>query len=120
MSVACASENELSEALNRIHQALKNEGKLLLIEPIHKGFLHRVLNLHLNQFLKILNQNQFEVIDLSQIHFWPFRLLLAYSDRIPKSITRFFYFFGEKIMNFFNHKFFGDYKVILAQKKNCL
>ncbi|HEV8619514.1 MAG TPA: class I SAM-dependent methyltransferase, partial [Nitrospiraceae bacterium] len=46
LAVACTDRNELSAALTAIFNSLEPGGKILLIEPIHRGMLHFVLNMN--------------------------------------------------------------------------
>lgn len=46
VTVACTNAEQLAEGLQRIHHALKSNGRLMLMEPIHASFLHRVLKLN--------------------------------------------------------------------------
>jgi hypothetical protein len=38
--------------MQKLYQSLKQDDKALLLEPIHQGFLHRVLNMTLGVSLK--------------------------------------------------------------------
>jgi 2-polyprenyl-3-methyl-5-hydroxy-6-metoxy-1,4-benzoquinol methylase len=117
ITVACRNKKELFDAMIRLRQSLKPEGKALFVEPIHKGFLHRVLNIDIKEFCQIMNQVGFQVEDVSHLHFWPMRLVLSYVT-LPKFITAIGYYFGEGIMNLIGRKAFGDYKAILATAKS--
>ena len=55
---ACRGETQLVDVLTRIHRALRPGGRLLLTEPIHKGFLHRVLDMDLTTFLSVLQRGR--------------------------------------------------------------
>jgi SAM-dependent methyltransferase len=45
LTVACKDRLELSDVMKKLYRSLKQDGKALLLEPIHHGFLHRVLGL---------------------------------------------------------------------------
>ena len=62
LAMAVKNKLELKNILKIFADHLLNNGSLLLIEPIHKGFLHRVLNLSLNDFLDILGESDFSVL----------------------------------------------------------
>lgn len=78
LTIACKNRQELSAVMKNMHRALKNGGKILLIEPIHKGFLHRVLNMNKKDFLSITRSSGFQVLACAGLHFWPMRILLGY------------------------------------------
>lgn len=113
VTMACKNRAELADALTRIARSLKPGGKLLLCEPIHRGFLHRVLNMDIREFCAVLREAGFEVEGVLQLHFWPVRLALAYV-RWPAFLTAAGYYLGQAVMALFGKKLFGDYKVIYA------
>ena len=114
VTVACRNAQELSDIAHRIHRALKPTGSLIFLEPIHKGFLHRVLDLPLKQFLSIFEQAGFRIDKVHHLHFWPARLCLAYIPW-PRFLTLPCYHIGQWIMRtIFNMQAMGDYKGIKA------
>jgi 2-polyprenyl-3-methyl-5-hydroxy-6-metoxy-1,4-benzoquinol methylase len=113
LTVACKNRQELLRAVTRIHRSIKPGGKLLLMEPIHRGFLHRVLDMNIGEFLEVMRQAGFKIEDVTHLHFWPARLALAYF-RWPKLITTPGYYIGQWIMRLFGNKAFGDYKAVRA------
>lgn len=118
ITVACRNRTELFDAMIRLRQSLKPEGKALFLEPIHSGFLHRVLNMDIQEFCEVMDEAGFSVKDVRHLHFWPMRLVLSYVT-LPKFITAAGYYLGEGIMNLIGRKAFGDYKAILATAKFC-
>lgn len=113
VTVACRNRTELKDALIRIAKSLKPGGKILLCEPIHKGFLHRVLNMNVREFSDVLRESGFRVEKIRHLHFWPVRLALAYF-RWPWLLTAGGYYLGAGIMSLSGNRSFGDYKVIYA------
>lgn len=113
LTVACSGEADLMDALSRIYRALKIEGEFLLLEPIHKNFLRRVLKMDLETFICCIKKAGFEPVETTQLHFWPARLLLCYAD-IPIWITKPIYNLGQCLMKFFPAA--GDYTAIVAKK----
>ncbi len=113
ITLACTNRSELLDVLTRLHRSLKPQGKMLLMEPVHKGFLHRVLNIDVKEFCKITSEAKFEINNITHLHFWPMRLVLAYIDW-PRFITVSGYYAGEWILRLIRHKAFGDYVAILA------
>ncbi|NJP08456.1 MAG: class I SAM-dependent methyltransferase [Leptolyngbyaceae cyanobacterium RU_5_1] len=117
ITVACKNRVELLDVMPRLRKSLRSNGKALFLEPIHKGFLHRVLNMTVQEFCDVMDEAGFNVEAVSHLHFWPMRLGLSYINW-PKPITTAGYYFGEGIMNLLGRKSFGDYKAIFATAKN--
>lgn len=114
LTVACRDAQELKKALQNISDSLKSGGKCIIIEPIHKGLLHRVLNIDLDEFINIMNQVGLEAKHIEQFHFVPARLLLCYFS-LPMFVTKPIYRLGQWIMHKVGWKW-GDYKAIYAEK----
>lgn len=111
--MACRNKRELLEFLKKLKRALKPEGRALLIEPIHKGFLHRVLNMSIKEFCKTLQEAGFAIKGKTNLHFWPMRLALAFV-KWPKQITATGYYIGQGIMHVFGNRILGDYIAVYA------
>jgi 2-polyprenyl-3-methyl-5-hydroxy-6-metoxy-1,4-benzoquinol methylase len=116
LTFACRNRAEVLDVLTRIARSLKPGGRLLLCEPIHKGFLHRVLNMNIRELSAILLEAGFDIERIRHLHFWPMRLALAYISW-PRFITAAGYRTGQAIMALFGKRCFGDYKVIYATVK---
>jgi len=112
VAVACRTRGELGTALSRFRRALGPEGRMLLLEPIHRGFLHRVLDLDLAGFVAETEGAGFEVLETEEVHYWPARLLLAYAA-LPERLTRAGYRAGQTLMRIAERG--GDYKAIWAR-----
>lgn len=117
LTVACTNRNQLADALRRIRRALKPGGTLVLVEPIHKGFLHRVLAMDLAEFTKVMLDVGFDVKKIQSLHFWPARLLLAYLPW-PAWFTCPVYRLGQWIMNVIGNLNSGDYKAVYAVSRS--
>jgi len=115
LTVACRNRAYLVAALSRINNAMKDDARIVLFEPIHKGFLHRVLALSVGEFLQVLRESGFFVRRVRQLHFWPARLALAFLP-MPRWITILLHAFGEGVMKAFGYRRFGDYTAVLAVK----
>ena len=113
ITFACRDRNQLLDALIKIRQSLHSNGRLLLTEPIHRGFLHRVLDLDLPSFLAVMREAGFEVKATTPLHFWPMRLALAYIPW-PVWITTPLYHLGQAAMKLPGLSRLGDYWAILA------
>jgi 2-polyprenyl-3-methyl-5-hydroxy-6-metoxy-1,4-benzoquinol methylase len=116
LTVACRDKDQLRAALTRIRNALHINGRILLNEPIHSGFLHRVLNLNLTEFLAVLREVGFEITVTKPLHFWPMRLFLAYVPW-PKFMTVPLYHLGQLIMRIPGLNTMGDYQAIYAIRR---
>jgi 2-polyprenyl-3-methyl-5-hydroxy-6-metoxy-1,4-benzoquinol methylase len=110
--IASRTREELLDALRRIRRALRPGGTLVLMEPIHNSFLHRVLKMPLGEFLAVVRQAGFEIREVRPMHFWPARLALAYVGW-PGPLTRLGYGLGQGLMSL-SGQAGGDYKAILA------
>jgi SAM-dependent methyltransferase len=115
VAIACRSRGELRSVMDRISASLKPGGKLLLCEPVHRGFLHRVLDMDKKQFIEVMTEAGFTIRETVDLHFWPMRLALAYVTW-PRLITSTGYYFGQGVMALFGRKVLGDYKAIYAIK----
>jgi SAM-dependent methyltransferase len=104
LAIACKNGDELLKVMHRLCKSAR---------PIHKGFLHRVLNMDVQEFCAAMSQAGFQIEDVSHLHCWPLRLLLAYVSW-PKWITATGYYTGEWVMSLVRHKALGDYKAIFA------
>jgi 2-polyprenyl-3-methyl-5-hydroxy-6-metoxy-1,4-benzoquinol methylase len=113
LTVACLDKNQLVDVLIRIRKALRPAGRLLLTEPIHRGFLHRVLALDLPEFLSAMQQAGFEIKATDPLHFWPMRLALCYISW-PAWLTVPLYHLGQAAMKVPGLSRLGDYWAILA------
>jgi SAM-dependent methyltransferase len=116
-SVAVASRTaaELSDALTRLSRALRPGGEILLLEPVHHGFLHRVLDMHIDEFTAHMTSSGLVVREVINMHFWPARLALAYVP-VPRAITRFAYRAGQRLMSSYFPRA-GDYKAIYGVRR---
>lgn len=115
LAVACRTRQDLARALARLHAALVPEGRILLVEPIHKGFMHRVLDLDLDGFLAEMRATGFQLCDLTDLHFWPSRLALAQVPW-PRTLTAAGYRLGQLVMGTLPGCHLGDYKAISARR----
>lgn len=113
LTVACRNRAELLSALKRLHEALVPGGHFLLMEPIHSGFLHRVLNLGIEEFCSVMREAGFNIQDITHLHFWPARLALAYFE-LPGAVTTVGYYGGQVLLTLLRRKAMGDYKAIFA------
>lgn len=113
ITVACRSRDELKDVLTRLHRSLKPGGQALFLEPIHQGFLHRVLDMNTQDFCAVMEEVGFQVKEVYHLHFWVTRLLLCYFP-FPAWITAIGYRFGDLCMQLFRYHAFGDYKAVYA------
>lgn len=117
LTVACKDPRALLDALRRMRRALKEGGSLVVLEPIHRGFLHRVLNLDLRDFIAVMRDAGFQVRSVAQLHFWPARLALAFVEW-PVPITVAGYRAGQWVMrHLLSDRAGGDYRGIYATSR---
>ena len=113
LTVACRERDQVLDALIRIRRALRGGGRLLLIEPIHRGFLHRVLELELREFFSLMRQAGLDIRAAVPLQFWPMRLVLCYISW-PAWFTVPLYHLGQGAMRIPGLSKLGDYWAILA------
>lgn len=113
LTSACRNREELLSVLNSIRRSMRPGGRVFLTEPIHRGFLHRVLNMDLDSFLNVMREAGFEVKSITPLHFWPMRLVLAYLPW-PAWLTTPLYHLGQTAMKFPGMNRLGDYCAVLA------
>jgi 2-polyprenyl-3-methyl-5-hydroxy-6-metoxy-1,4-benzoquinol methylase len=113
VTFACSDNGQLLDVLTRIRRALRPHGRLLLAEPVHRGFLHRVLDLDLSEFLSTMREAGFVVKSTAPLHFWPMRLLLCYISW-PAWFTRPLYHIGQGVMKVPGFSKLADYWMIVA------
>jgi SAM-dependent methyltransferase len=116
LTIACKDRHELDDALRRMGQVLRPGGILLVTEPIHRGFLHRVLRMSLREFLDALQAAGFRVIETRPLHFWPCRFLFAYLPW-PRWLTRLGYRAGQGFLALGRNRAWGDYTLIHAVRE---
>jgi SAM-dependent methyltransferase len=114
LTIACRTAGQLADALGRFRRALSPGGRILLLEPIHAGALHRVLAMTQGQFIEQMKAAGFRIDHVQHMHFWPARLALAFAP-LPRAVTRPVYFAGQWVMhNVLQGRAGGDYQAILA------
>lgn len=113
IAIACRDRDDLNNVMGRLARSLKPGGSLLLLEPIHRGPLHRVLNMGTREFLAVMRESGFSIDEVRALHFWPMRLALAYLSW-PKFITVPVYHLGQVLMRIPGLRSAGDYTGVLA------
>lgn len=116
LSVACSSNDQLISVFNILKPLIADNGSLFICEPIHKGFLSRVLNINITEFTNILSAQGFKISFVKPICFWPVRLLLCYVPW-PKFITSPIYYLGVFLQKLPLLSRLGDYWCISATLK---
>jgi 2-polyprenyl-3-methyl-5-hydroxy-6-metoxy-1,4-benzoquinol methylase len=113
LTVACHDARELADALTRIRGALRPGARAVLLEPVHRGFLARVLSMEIGEFCSVMRAQGFEIERVEQLHFWPARFALAFLE-VPRPITKAVYRVGRALMKLPGLRRMGDYKAIVA------
>lgn len=113
VAIACRNADELRQVAANLHRLLRPGGNLLLLEPVHRGFLHRVLDMDVREFSRILADAGFCDLRVREMHFWPVRLALAYVQW-PRWITDPMHRAGEFLLERIGGGWAGDYKAITA------
>ena len=115
LTVACRNEEDLRNAFAKVRDHLLIGGRFLLIEPVHSGFLSRVLDLGSERFTEVLQAAGFQIAETRQLHFWPFRLFLSHWN-LPHFLTVPLYRAGEVLHRFLFASSMGDYLAISATR----
>lgn len=119
LSAACVDGTALADAISRIHRALRPGATVAMVEPFHAGFLHRVLDLSLEEVLQIFEANGFEVTHRVELHFWPVRFVIAPVEW-PNLLTQPAHWIGEKLLSLGGPKAgWGDYKGIGLRRRDA-
>lgn len=113
VAIACRHADELRQVATNLRRLLRPGGKLLLLEPVHRGFLHRVLDMDVAEFSRILADAGFRDLRVREMHFWPTRVALAYVPW-PRWITAPGYHLGQALLRRFAKGWGGDYKAIVG------
>jgi 2-polyprenyl-3-methyl-5-hydroxy-6-metoxy-1,4-benzoquinol methylase len=113
ITVACRSAAEVRQVMEKLRRAVHAGGGVVLLEPIHRGFLHRVLAMDLVEFKSIMQEAGFRVCSDVPMHFWPARLALAFFP-LPNWLTSSAYRIGQMIMRVPGFRSMGDYTAIRA------
>lgn len=113
VTVACRSLDEFQTLMQRFRSILSSSGKLLLVEPFQRGFLHRVLNADRSEIEATLSSAGFHVHTTVEMHFWPVRFPLSHIN-LPAFITCPAYRLGERLLRLPPFRHWGDYKCIVA------
>jgi 2-polyprenyl-3-methyl-5-hydroxy-6-metoxy-1,4-benzoquinol methylase len=113
VAFACRDAAQLRKVATSLHQLIRPGGRLLLLEPVHRSFVHRVLNLNQREFCAVLEAAGFRNTGARQLHFWPVRFALAFVPW-PAWITTPVYHLGQMAMKLGCGRWGGDYKAIFA------
>ncbi len=108
VAIACKDADELGVVLKGIVRASRPGARILLLEPIHTGFLHRVLDLSIPEFEAVMRAAGIHVTETRPLHFWPARLALSYVP-LPNFLTAPGYHIGQTVMRAIPALRLGDY-----------
>ncbi len=116
LSVAYDNASEMRSGLTTLLRSLKKNGILLIIEPLHKGFLARVLSISPKEMCQLLTSLPLDLTQKGEFHFWPVRLSLCFFNP-PKIITRLWYRVGKLLLKMRIFRGLGDYSYFVCTKK---
>ena len=108
VAIACKNADELLVVMTGIARAGRAGARILLLEPIHTGFLHRVLDLSIREFEDVMRAAGIVVTESRPLHFWPARLALSYVP-LPNFVTAPGYHLGQSVMRAVPSLRLGDY-----------
>lgn len=79
LTVACRDAVELETALRGLAERVESGGELVCIEPFHRGFLHRVLDLSVEEVEAVAASVGWSRVASRELHAWPLRWLLCHA-----------------------------------------
>lgn len=97
LTTACTDRAEFADGARRLHRALRPGARVAMVEPFHRGFLHRVLDLAPDEVVAELDQAGFTVTARAHFHCWPARFVLSPVEW-PAFLTRPAYAAGEAVL----------------------
>ncbi len=99
LSVACPDRPALERALKNVAELVRHEGRVVLLEPIHRSpLLRRVLDLGLEEWIACANRAGLALLHADRMGFVPARLLLSVRD-LPSRLVDPFFFAGERLLD---------------------
>ena len=113
VTIACLNAADLAKVFAQIRKALKPNGKVIFVEPLHKSFLTRVLPMRLPEFVAALDTAGLTVLETKGAEFAPIRLGLAFFAW-PAWVTYPAFAFGERLLAIIPR--LADQKFILARR----
>jgi 2-polyprenyl-3-methyl-5-hydroxy-6-metoxy-1,4-benzoquinol methylase len=69
LTIACRSREDFQDVLARLYRAIRPAGRLVMLEPFHRGFLHRVLRISGDEAAEDLRMAGFVVTGRAALHF---------------------------------------------------
>ncbi len=99
LSVACRDRPALERALKNVTELVRPEGRVVLLEPIHRSpLLRRVLDLGLEEWIACANRAGLALLCADRMGFVPVRLLLSVRD-LPPSLVNPIFRAGERVLD---------------------
>jgi len=114
LTVACRDAEQVRSALRRVKTALRPGARAVFLEPVHAGFLSRVLAMDTEELCALMVDAGFEVERVEQLHFWPARFVLAFVS-LPRRLTVFVYRLGQAMLKLPGLRRSGDYKALVTR-----
>jgi len=108
MAVSCYYR-DLDDVAGHVYASLRPGGRLLLMEPFHKGSLGRYCVCSASEARRVFLAKGFRLRHATGLHFAPFRTLLSGNTRVPPALTRGLYRLGESLLGVGNALAWGDY-----------
>jgi SAM-dependent methyltransferase len=117
LSVACRDETALQRAMVNVARLVRNGGRVLLLEPIHRSpLLRRVLDLGVEEWIACANRAGLALRRADRMGFVPTRAVLSVRD-LPKFIVAPLFSAGERLLDRAPYlSFLADYKLLLFDR----
>jgi SAM-dependent methyltransferase len=117
LSVACQTRESLERAMQNVAKVVVGGGRVLLLEPIHRGpLLRRVLGLGVEEWIACANQAALALEHTDRMGFVPVRLVLSVRD-LPRALVTPIFDAGERLLD--AQPWLGplaDYKLLMFRK----
>jgi SAM-dependent methyltransferase len=99
LSVACRERGELERAMANVARLVRRQGRVLLLEPIHRSpLLRRVLDLGLEDWIACANSAGLALVHADRMGFVPVRLVFSVRD-LPRPLVAPVFGAGERLLD---------------------
>ena len=99
LSVACRDRTSLQRALENIARLVRKDGRVLLLEPIHRSpLLRRILDLGVEEWVACANAAGLGLVVTDRMGFVPVRLVLSVRE-LPAAIVGPVFDAGERLLD---------------------
>ncbi|MEI7892736.1 MAG: class I SAM-dependent methyltransferase [Myxococcales bacterium] len=118
LSVACRDKGSLERAMANVAALVKSQGRVVLLEPIHRSpLLRRVLDLGIEEWVAVANLAGLDLLKADRMGFVPVRLFLSVRD-LPKGLVGPVFRLGEALLDRASYLApLSDYKLLVFKRR---